>query len=141
MQRNGEKIESEVYTVSSLGSIEENEGGAIILRYIGFDSNGEEAGEATLSIAPGLSSVIMDRSGDIDGALTFMKEGGRVNCSYDMKFMTLSFTVVTRELSGEIDYERGGEIKIDYILEVSQHSAQRFAIDIKVSGEDENGKD
>ena len=124
--------------VSAEGTIERDERGRIIVRYQNYDEETREmSGTVTLSIMPDLSSVIMDRGGDAFTSLTFLAGNKRVDCSYELPFGSIPMSVTTRSLSGGIDYHEGGELLMDYILELSSAPAARFIVRIKVSGEEE----
>ena len=123
--------------LSAEGTIERDVNGKIIVRYNNYDEEMREmSGTVTLSIMPDLSSVIMDRGGDAFTSLTFLSGKKRVDCSYNMPFGSIQMGVTTRSLTGTIDYHEGGELAMDYILEINSTPAARFIVKVNVSGEE-----
>lgn len=117
------------YTVD--GELSEEEG-RYVIRYREPEELGCENAVTSLIFDPEDRAVLtMIRSGDMAAALRFDLRERRQLCSYETPFLPIEFTVNTRRVENGVGKD-GGEILLDYFLEIRGVNTERTRMKIRV---------
>ncbi len=124
--------EPEVVELVTQGTLERREGAGFTLRYLESELTGMEGTRTTLQIEDG--RVILLREGQFNSQVVF-EQGRRHLSMYNTPFGALSIGVSTRRMQVELE-ETGGDIEIDYAMEVGSQAAgeNRFHINVRSRG-------
>ena len=84
------------------------------------------------SIEIGDNYVSLNRTGTVNSQMLFM-EGRKTTSRYSMPFGELVIDIHTKSLKKNID-EKGGTLKIDYIIDINNSSSGHNVFDITIGG-------
>lgn len=84
------------------------------------------------SIEIGDNYVSLNRTGTVNSQMLFM-EGRKTTSLYSMPFGELVIDIHTKSLKKNID-EKGGTLKIDYIIDINNSSSGHNVFDITIGG-------
>lgn len=109
----------------------ERDGGMLTLSYQESEVTGLEGTLTTFQIEP--ERVTLMRMGEFNSQMVF-EEGRRHLSMYETPYGSMAVGINTRHLLAEMD-ERGGDIEIDYAIEIDHEIAGRnvFQINVKES--------
>ena len=80
----------------------------------------ERCGEVTISRRGGVNSLMM------------FKKGGRYNWQYDVGFMAIDLCTSTTDLDNTINYKKGGEFGVHYVMESNGIEMQKVRLTLTV---------
>ena len=128
-----EKIE-EICTervVSAVTGDYETENGRVTVSYDEAPEFGYTCSTSLIFEEPGRETLTLIRSGEISAVFRFDLRERRQRCSYETPLLPVEFTVNTRQLRNTVD-ETGGEILLDYTLEIRGVNTERNRLFIEV---------
>lgn len=120
--------EPEVVRTQARGTLEDRGEAGIRLSYQESEDSGLEGSVTTLQVEPG--RVVLERTGPLSSRMVF-EEGKERRCAYATPYGTIGLTVRTRKLQARLD-SQGGEVSIDYDLELDGAGTGRHALDLQV---------
>ncbi len=119
--------ENDTYELTTLGSYIKK-GDKYYVSYEGSEATGYENTKTTLKIGDGLVSMI--RFGETASQMVFEKKKTYIGY-YDTPFGNLSVGVTTRDMKIDID-EDGGEIHLDYFVEINHSASVHNGLHVKI---------
>ena len=126
-----ENADQDVIELVTEGRLE-REGGSYTLSYQESELTGLEGTLTTFQIER--DRVTLLRVGEVNSQMVF-EEGRRHLSMYDTPYGALSVGINTRKMRAELD-ARGGNIEIDYAIEIDHAIAGRNIFQIKVKEAD-----
>ena len=125
-----ENAESETVELVTEGRLEEDQG-TYILTYQESEITGMEGTQTMITVDVGGEQVTLMRTGQYNSQMVF-QEGRRHLSMYNTPYGAVAIGVNTRSLYVDLN-EKGGEIEVDYTIEVEHSVAGRnvFKIVIK----------
>ena len=127
-----ENADQDVIELVTEGRLE-REGGSYTLSYQESELTGLEGTLTTFQIEP--ERVTLLRVGEYNSQMVF-EEGRRHMAMYNTPYGAMTVGVNTRHLLAELD-DQGGDIEIDYAIEIDHTVAGRnvFQINVREAGE------
>ena len=107
--------------------------GVGVLSYQESELTGLEGTRTSVMVMP--NQVVVDRDGTVKSRMVF-REGSKDSFLYSTPFGQATLGVDTRRIRGSMD-ERGGQIEIDYVVDM-EHAVvtrNRFQITVRQRGE------
>ena len=126
-----ENADQDVIELVTEGRLE-REGGSYTLSYQESELTGLEGTLTTFQIEP--ERVTLLRVGEYNSQMVF-EEGRRHMAMYNTPYGAMTVGVNTRHLLAELD-DQGGDIEIDYAIEIDHAIAGRNILQIKVKEAD-----
>ena len=126
-----ENADQDVIELVTEGRLE-REGGSYTLSYQESELTGLEGTLTTFQIEP--ERVTLLRVGEYNSQMVF-EEGRRHMAMYNTPYGAMTVGVNTRHLLAELD-DQGGDIEIDYAIEIDHAIAGRSIFQIKVKEAD-----
>lgn len=120
--------EPETTLSQALGTLEDLGQAGVVLTYQEGADTGLEGTLTTLRVEQG--RVILERTGPLGSQMVF-EEGREHRCVYKTPYGTLPMRIQTRKLSSRLS-SQGGELSIDYDLELGGAGAGRNVLCIQV---------
>lgn len=123
----GDKNNIEFVTDGTFGF----ENGKGFFSYMESELTGMEGTKTTFNLSP--RCITMVREGALNSHMVF-QEGKKHNFLYDTPFGATTMGVETKYINMEID-ERGGDVEIDYFVDMQQQVVAHNKFEINVSDE------
>ena len=127
-----EDTEDEAIELVTEGRLESEGDGAFTLSYQESELTGLEGTLTTFQVEP--DCITLMRMGEFNSQMVF-QPGRRHFSMYDTPYGALSIGVNTKKMRADLD-ENGGEIEIDYAIEIDHAVAgeNTFRIDVREKG-------
>ena len=128
-QQTADNADPEVIELVTEGTMTDHQGGKYTVRYQESELTGLEGTQTTIQVEGNSVSIL--REGQVNSHMVF-EEGRRHLTMYNTPYGALTMGVNTRRMKVALD-ETGGEIEIDYALEIDHAVAGEnlFQISIK----------
>ena len=123
-----ENVEDETIELVTEGLLAKEGEGAYTLSYQESELTGLEGTLTTFQIEP--ERITLMRVGEFNSQMVF-QEGRRHMSMYNTPYCAMTIGVNTRHLLAELD-DQGGEIEIDYAIEIDHSVAGRNTFQINV---------
>ena len=125
--------EEDVMELVTQGVLRQEEGEGFSLSYLESELTGLEGTLTTFQVEP--ERVTLLRVGEFNSQMVF-QEGRRHLAMYNTPYGSMTIGVNTRHLLADLT-ERGGDIEIDYAIEIDHSVAGRnvFQINVREAGE------
>ena len=125
--------EEDVMELVTQGVLRQEEGEGFSLSYLESELTGLEGTLTTFQVEP--DRVTLLRVGEFNSQMVF-QEGRRHLAMYNTPYGSMTIGVNTRHLHADLT-ERGGDIEIDYAIEIDHTVAGRnvFQINVREAGE------
>ena len=127
-QQTADNAEPEVIELVTEGTMTDHEGGKYTVRYQESELTGLEGTVTTIQVEGASVSIL--RQGQVNSQMVF-EEGRRHLTMYSTPYGALTMGVNTRKMKVDLD-ETGGEIEIDYALEIDHAVAGENLFQIRV---------